>query len=170
MRLRWVLIGTVAVVLPAPAGVSAQQNTACEATVDVHFSPGLSSTPSSGTFTSRGETGTVRCDGPVNGRRPTGSGTFGVSGHYGTRDGDTCASGGEGDAVQGWTIPTDDGDEKIADQQTFTYGALSGGSTFGGEFKGERYSGTFEVTPQDGDCFTRPLTTVRAVVRWTLPG
>jgi hypothetical protein len=170
MRQRLLVVGVMVVALLAPAGVSAQQATACEATVDIDMAPGLSSTASSGTFTSRGETGTVSCDGPVNGHQPSGPGTFGASGHYGTQGGDVCTSGGEGDAKQRWTFPTADVDEEVTDTQTFTYGALSGGSTFGGEFKGERYSGTFEVSPKQGDCVTTPLTKIRVVVRWTMSG
>jgi len=40
------------------------------------------------------ETGTITCNGPVNGKQPTGPGKFGVDGRYGTKGGATCQRGG----------------------------------------------------------------------------
>src|SRR5581483_3829717 len=77
----------------APPGPT---QTHCTFTSTIALAPGLSVVPSSGTFTSGGETGTVSCDGPVRGIVPTGPGTLGVEGRYGTRDPDTCF-GGEGE-------------------------------------------------------------------------
>ena len=77
VKMRRMLLVVVALMVMAPAGVSAQQPTKCEANFDGDVSPGLSSEPTSGTFTSNGPTGSVVCDGPVNGKRPTGPGTWG---------------------------------------------------------------------------------------------
>lgn len=168
MRIRAVLLAVLALALLVPAGVSAQQATNCKATVDLVLEPGLSNEPSSGTFTSDGETGEVECDGPVNGQEPTGPGTWGVEGHYGTDDPDACTSGGEGDAIQSSTVPTKDGEEKVTNNATFTYGALQGGGTFGGEFTGDKADGTFEVTPTEGDCVSAPITKIRLTLDYTL--
>ena len=94
------LVAAVVVVLTGgllmpPAG-SAQTQTHCTFTSTIALVPGLSVVPSSGTFSSGGETGTVSCDGPVRGIVPTGPGTLGVEGRYGTKDPDTCF-GGEGE-------------------------------------------------------------------------
>jgi len=50
--------------------VGAADGTPCTMELDLTTSPGLSASPSSGTFTSNGETGTISCNGPVNGRQP----------------------------------------------------------------------------------------------------
>ena len=168
MRIRATLLGVLALALLTPAGVSAQQATRCMATVDLELSPGLSNEPSSGTFTSNGETGEVECEGPVNGKEPTGKGTWGVDGHYGTEDPDACTTGGEGDAMQSSTVPTKDGEEKVTNNATFTFGALQGGGTFGGEFTGDNAEGTFEVTPKEGDCVSAPITKITVTLDYTL--
>src|SRR5207245_2369082 len=49
---------------------SQEGGTPCRFEVDATLSPGLSRTPNSGTFTSGGETGTISCDGAVNGEQP----------------------------------------------------------------------------------------------------
>lgn len=42
-----------------------------------------------------------------------------------------------------------------------TYGELSTkGGVVSGTFTGDRFSGTFEFTPMEGDCFTSPITKV----------
>jgi len=76
--------------LPA---TSAEPQTNCRFATEVNLSPGLSVKPSSGTFASDGESGRVECDGPVRGIHPSGPGTLGVMGKYGTKDPDTCFAG-----------------------------------------------------------------------------
>ena len=168
MGIRTMASAVLALALLAPAAVSAQQPTNCVAEVVLELNPGLSNEPNSGTFTSNGETGQVECDGPVNGKETTGKGTWGVAGDLGTKDPDSCTSGGEGDADQSATHPTADGSEKFANQATFTYGALQGGGTFGGEFTGDRADGTFEVVPEEGDCVSKPITKVRVTLKYAL--
>lgn len=142
---------------------TAQQPTHCVGEFDVTISPGLSNSPSSGTFTTNGETGSITCDGPVNGYQPTGVGHRGEQGNYGINGPDTCASGGEGDMALSFTIPTTGGDQRITDTGTFTYGPLEGGGTYGGTYTSKRMRSTFQVTPLEGDCATSPIT--RAHVR-----
>src|ERR1051325_9165093 len=103
-------------------GQRGHQRYPCTFEGDVTASPGLTTSPSSGTDTTNGETGTIACDGRVNGRQPTGQGTWGLEGRYGTKDPDTCQSGGEGDAVMPITIPTSSGPEHIKNTFTYEYG------------------------------------------------
>lgn len=152
------------------AGTSAEQfpkspqDTHCLAEFDITFSPGVSNAPSSGTFTSHGETGTMHCDGPVNGKPVTGTGSRGETGRYGLDGPNTCTKlDGRGDAAFSLTMPTADGDEHIADLATITYGPLQGGGVLGGTLESKRMYGTFQVTPIEGDCVTTPIT--RAHVR-----
>lgn len=162
MARRSVVVMAVAVLVSAtgvmqPAG--GQDVTHCTFSFEVTLSPGLSSSGTSGTHSSSGEVGILDCDGPVNGHEPTGAGTIGDEGRYGTADPDTCASGGEGDGVDTITVPTADGPQRILSDFTFTYGDLSTkGGVVHGEFTGTRFSGTFEFTPTAGDCVTSPVT------------
>lgn len=140
---------------PGPAG-RAEQGTVCTFTHPVTAKPGLSMTPGSGTFHSNGETGTIECDGPIQGQEPTGPGTLGIVGEYGTEDGDTCA-GGEGRATHIFTIPTEKGSVHVEDPLTFTFG-YKGGGPLGAKFHGKSFSGEVGLTPKKGDCITEPLT------------
>ena len=144
-----ILIGLVLVmasvgVVPAAAG---QHEVRCTADYVVALSPGLGAEPSSGVFHSDGESGTIDCQG----RR----GTFGGDGRYGTKGPMTCTSGGEGWGVHSFTI---DG-ETIKNSFTMEIGKIPDGL---GRFEGDRLSGTFTVTPVEGDCVTKPASRVRA--------
>jgi hypothetical protein len=120
-------------------------------------SPGLTMSPSSGTFTSNGETGTLTCSGPVHGREPSGPGTIGVDGRYGDEKPYTCHDDAQGEGTFKLTIPTSDGPEHITDHVTFTHGSYTDG-LFTGAFQGDRMSGKFEARPTDGDCVSKPMT------------
>jgi hypothetical protein len=174
-------VGVAVVAVPAGAGrPSAEPGTPCAFSAEFDIDPGLSVVPNSGTFTTGDETGTMDCSGPVDGRRPTGTGRFGAEGRYGTRDPDSCLIGGEGTAVQTFSIPTAEGARRVRNPITFTYhpvstrppGAGPGpGPIAAGEFRGPRYSGTFDVTALKGDCVTAPVTRVRLDARGVLaPG
>lgn len=152
-----------------PAGsASGEEGTPCSAVFDISVSPGLSEDPSSGTFTSGGETGSMECRGEVNGKQAIGPGTWGVEGAYGTADPDDCTSGGEGEAEQSFTVPTTKGNEHITNMATFTYGALEASGLVSGEFESPRFSGTFEVIPTEGDCVTEPITRAHVELRGML--
>lgn len=58
-----------------------------------------------------------------------------------------------------FTVPTSGGTEHVGQAVTLTYGPLRGG-VFAVEFRSERFSGTAEVTPLEGDCVTKPITKV----------
>jgi hypothetical protein len=135
-------------------------DTHCLAEFDVVISPGLTNSPSSGTLTTNGETGTITCDGPINGYQPTGVGTRGEVGHYGVNGPDTCGSGGEAEVSFSFTIPTTGGDQHVVGTFTVDYGPLEGGSLYGGTLTGPQMYGKFDATPVEGDCVTTPLTRV----------
>src|SRR5258708_6450074 len=88
---------------------AAESGTPCAFEVEVSLSPGLSRSPSSGTFDSKGESGPLDCKGDVGGQPATGRGTFGAEGHYGTAgDGDHCQSkDGRGDCTAHLTVPVE---------------------------------------------------------------
>jgi hypothetical protein len=170
MKGRLVLVGMMALALTPSVKAeraTAQAKTNCEARTVFQFTPGFWREGNTGTWTTDGETGTVTCDGPVNGRKPTGPGTYGASGRYGTRGPDDCSKA-EGDYQNSITIPTADGPQHVTNHGTWTAGAFQGGGAFGGTFTGETADGTFQTNPKEGDCVTKPLTKADAVVRWTL--
>jgi hypothetical protein len=161
------LSGPAIAATPASGAGAATQ---CTFENDVVASPGLSTSPSSGTVTTNGEKGTFACSGPVNGKQPTGSGTAGSEGRYGTKHGDTCQAGGEGDGIMSFTIPTSSGAEHIKNTFTYTYGAFKAGTAFSGTFQGDRMSGTLDVQPVDGDCASKPVTKFHVKGKGTLNG
>ncbi|MGH8971632.1 MAG: hypothetical protein ACRD0C_00300 [Acidimicrobiia bacterium] len=156
-------------IVPAAAlPARGDEGTRCTAEFDDTLSPGLSIRPSSGTFTTGGETGTVVCDGKVDGKQPTGAGTWGAHGRYGTADPDSCTSGGEAESNHSLTVPTADGSVHSAHTAQLTYGALKGDGIIGGRFDSPEASGTFEVTPKEGDCVTAPITRIHVRLTVTL--
>ena len=167
MRSRALLVMTVAAAtftfLPPTAGsgaAGASGGTHCHIVKDDTLAPGLSIQGSSGTFATP-TLGTFECHGPINGKDPSGPGTVSETGHYGTKDPDTCQGGGEGDGVFSLAIPTSGGEQKFSAAFTFTYGDLSTkGGIVSGKFQGEGISGTFEVTPTEGDCVVKPITKI----------
>jgi hypothetical protein len=156
-RVRWAMFGAVAAaswVLPGMATpVAGQAQTTCTGEHDFTLTPGLSNEPGSGSFTTGGETGTIDCQGE--------KGSWGFAGEYGTKDPDSCTSGGEGTVTHSVTWA---GGENITEDGEFTYGALQSG-VFGGSFETPRMSGDFEVTPTEGDCVTAPITKAHAVFK-----
>lgn len=164
MRAKPLLLVLVLVGFMAPGGRPAQagDEVHCTNVHEVTLSPGFSIQGSSGSFnvpTVR----TMECHGPINGRTPTGAGSYGEEpGRYGTEDPDTCQEGGEGDGVFFASIPTTDGDLELTAPYTFTIGDLTTNPGFvSGEFSGDGVRGTFKVTPLEGDCVTKPITRVR---------
>lgn len=128
---------------------------------DIWLDPGIGLEPSSGTFQNT-DTGTVECDGPINGRQPTGKGTWTVTGHVGVKDPDSCSEPGDGDFVHSFAIPTKDGEIRFGNAGTFTYSAFRSSGVLGGEFSGQNGHGTFTVQLKKGDCVTEPVTRLTA--------
>ena len=168
MNRRSVISATLALLFSlvplAPTG-AADSETKCLWAHDVFASPGLSTSPTSGSWTTKGpegETGTITCDGPINGKQPTGPGVLEARGRYGTQDGDTCQTGGEGDGVWSLTFPTADGSVHFVDPFTLRYGAFSTGAPFAVEFGGDRMNGSGEVQGFEGDCAANAVTKYHA--------
>lgn len=164
MRRSFVAVIVLIIGFGGAVPVRAQQGTRCTFEFEVILSPGLSMSGSSGTH-GTSSPGTLTCNGLVNGKQPTGTGTLGEEGRYGTKDPDTCASGGEGDGVDTLRVPTAAGFETVVSQFTFTFGGKlpTHGGLAAGEFEGNHFTGTFEFTPTEGDCITAPVTKAKVV-------
>jgi hypothetical protein len=143
-----------------PVAGAEDSGTPCAFELDVTLSPGLSASPSSGTFRSEGESGTLDCRGNVGGQPATGPGTFGAEGRYGTSgDGDSCRSeNGAGDGTAHLTVPVEGGRQHVDDPFTLTY-RIDGQSVVG-EITGRRFTGRFGVTEAEGDCLRHPITKI----------
>jgi hypothetical protein len=163
MRRSLLAVMTMALAFGVAEPIDAQTGTHCNFEFIVIIDPGIGMSPSSGTH--RTEGGPLTCDGLVNGKEPTGEGIIAEEGRYGTKDGDTCASGGEGDGVDILKVPTAGGIEAVVSEFTFTFGDRlpTKGGLAAGQFEGSRFSGTFEFTPTEGDCITAPVTKARLV-------
>lgn len=141
--------------LTAAPTAGAQQATECNTTAVLVFRPGLSETPSSGTYNARD--GREECNGPIQGAQPTGPITVDLDGRYGASDPDTCSGGGEGWGVANHHVPTRDGTRTFRVIYTYKAGGISGGLV-SGTFDGDYFSGTFNFRPVKGDCVSSPLT------------
>ena len=138
--------------VPSVSTPVAAESMSCTAEADFTATPGLSTSPSSGTYESDGP-GTVDC-------KSGGKGAITFAGKYGTKDPDSCSSGGEGAG----TVTYKFADGSVDDNADVTYGPFQGGA-LGGSFKGSRSSGTFEVTAIEGDCVSKPITKAHIVFR-----
>jgi hypothetical protein len=152
----------------APPVEAAPQGTKCRHELEFTLSPGFSMTPGTGVHTGKG---TITCDGPVDGKQPTGPGTVIDDGRYGTRDPDGCISGSEGDGTDTIEIPTVEGPVRIVSY--FTYDGVkpsTKGAMLSADFKGTRYTGNIELTPAEGDCVTAPVTRLKGFGEGILHG
>ncbi len=99
----------------------------------------------------------MTCDGPVRGIVPTGPGTLGVVGRYGTKDPDTCFTG-EGEGRFSFTFPTAGGPGKRSNVFTFSFSLIG---LSGSGFSGDGFGGGFDdVQPEEGDCLVHPVTKI----------
>jgi hypothetical protein len=147
-------------VVLAASPARAADETRCVAYGELTFSPGLSTTPSSGSFTTDGYTGTTTCDGPINGYQPTANGIRGEDGRYGISRPATCDSGTDGDYKITFRIPTTGGEQQVVDTGTFSAGGLEHGFVTV-KFEGNRMHGTVQLVPTEGNCVTSPIVRVR---------
>lgn len=144
------LVGSVLGVAGAPAAWPAGEPR-CSFAANLLLDPGLSSTPSSGTYeTEGGESGRYSCGGPFGSER---TGKAALEGRYGTTDTDSCAEGGEGEG----TLRLGGGSGDF----TFTYSEFSADGVARGEFHGDRFEGTFTLTARDGECALARVTRMR---------
>jgi hypothetical protein len=173
MRLKSLVVAVVmlAMVFPFWRPAQAGDEVHCVNVHEVVLSPGLSIQGSAGSITVP-IVKTMECQGLMNGRMPTGVGSYGEEpGRYGTQDPDSCQDGGEGDGVFFASIPTADGDLELRAPYTYTFGDLVSNPGFvSGQFKGDGVRGTFKVRPLEGDCVTSPITRVHVDAEfWFVP-
>lgn len=103
-------VGLFGLLSPSPAG-AAGTGGSCAAKAGVTLSPGISSTPSSGTFASQAGTGTLACVGLFGNKQVAGPGVLTFSGKYGNlprldgKKGDDCDLGAGSGTLKATKIP-----------------------------------------------------------------
>jgi hypothetical protein len=151
---------TVTLTAPATAAHAAagSADTPCTAQIYVDLDPGVSMQPSSGTFHSNGQDGSLTCSGPIAGRQPVAGGKGGAAGKYGVDGPNSCYQlTGKTEFTISATLPTEHGVINFVDHVTGEYGPGEANWFFGGSFHGQKSYGTFKFTPVDSDCVVRPV-------------
>ena len=141
----------------AAAGPTGPRTGDCAFSYSPAISPGIGMTRGSGSVSSGGETGTIDCDGNLDGHEITGPGTWGFEGVVSNA---SCAEGGRGTGSILMTVPTDAGQQHFEEAIDFAFGPAGTYPPLVGDWVGQRTTGLFVVTPTEGDCVTAPVTRV----------
>jgi len=144
------------VIIAWPAHAQGTTAADCLITVSVRLSPAVSLSPSSGTETTGGETGSIACSGTFDGHRVTGSGTFGYEGVF---TGITCVS--DTTPLSGtysFTIPTDMGPLHFSGH--ITDARIATIDQFDLSQPGAHFTGTAAVVPLVGTCLVIPTSDI----------
>ena len=135
----------------APAGAAGGTSATCTVRFVATITPGFTARPSSGTLTTRGDTGFIACVGKVGGHRITGPGTMGFDEQH---SGGTCR-GHIGSGPLRVTVPTTGGTKRLdgtlfAQRNAFVVRADV-------RFPGMRFTGIGAAIFRNGTCFVTPL-------------
>jgi hypothetical protein len=162
MRLRMRTIVVLAAVLAATVammGAPAQAATTdalCTAKADVKITPGISATPTKGTFASL-PGGQINCVGQVNGVQVGGPGTLSFSGSYGTVGaGDTCNQGAGKGSLTAKVKKVSGGLMKVLG--TFSFTRAGADVIVTGKLGGATLRGDLAFIPTKGNCETVKVT------------
>ena len=139
-----------------PAHAQGTTSADCLISVSVHFSPAVSLSPSSGTETTGGETGSIACSGAFEGHRVTGSGTFGYEGVF---TGITCVS--DTTPLSGtysFTVPTDAGPLHFSGH--ITDARIATIDQFDLTQPGAHFTATAAIVPLIGTCVVVPASDI----------
>jgi hypothetical protein len=160
------LATATAVALLATGSAHAAGTTAavCTPQFTLAITPGFSLTPSSGSLTTHGETGTLTCAGTIDGERVTGPGTVSLDETYAR--GDCLSHVGIGTARV--TIPTTGGAKHMIGDATSHRTGLALSAEV--RFPGASFSGLGVAIPTKGDCALTPLREALITVTGTLSG
>lgn len=137
----------VALLGAASAHAAGTTSAVCTNLFSVTITPGFSMTPTSGTLTTNGETGSIICVGQIDGHPVTGPGTIGIHENYTNV---TCPS-----SVISVTIPTTAGAKHMDGSLTVQRTLLAVQPE--AQFPNAHFSGVSVIVPMQGDCFVTPL-------------
>ncbi|MDQ3678372.1 MAG: hypothetical protein M3401_16500 [Actinomycetota bacterium] len=157
-------LATVALLAAAPAHAADATSALCTNRFTITITPGFSMTPTSGTVTTHGQTGSITCVGEIDGHRVTGPGTMGIDETY-THV--TCLS----SVISGTiriSVPTTAGIKHMVGALTVKRTALVVQPE--ARFPRARFSGIGIVVPTQGNCFVTPLRQALLSVTGSLTG
>ena len=146
-----VLLGAL---VPAAPAQATNDLVLCTLDFEVAISPGLVPTPTTATYTTEGETGTVACQDLAGGNRVSRVGRLAAAGVVGLFGGATCSEG-IGGGTFTFTFPTADGPTRVASDYAFSWAGPTGNLT------GSTMSGTFELAAVAGNCVSAAITRAR---------
>jgi hypothetical protein len=166
LRIAGVLAAGALAALPATGSAqpAATTSAVCSSRFTVMIAPGFRVTPGSGTITSHGETGTIRCTGMIAGHRVTGPGTVGLDETY--TAGGCLSHVGTGTATI--TVPTTAGPKHFVGAATSRRTALLLRAEV--RFPGAQFSGIGLAIPLRGTCVLTPMRQALLSVTGTLKG
>lgn len=154
----------VAAFTASPAQAAGATSAICTNLFTITISPGWSMTPTSGTVTTNGETGSVSCVGEIDGHRVTGPGTMGIDETYTNV---TCPSSIITGTIR-MTIPTTAGTQRMEGAlRVRRIGLIVQPEA---EFLDAHFSGLGVAIPTQGTCFLTPLRQALLSVTGTLSG
>jgi hypothetical protein len=155
----------VQAVSSAPSEV-ATTSASCSLSFSVYTTPGLGITPSSGQFSSRGETGTINCLGKIFGHTVTGPGTFGFEG---TLTNSSCLYH-EGSGTAFFTVPTDAGPIHVSGGGFYNVALGVLGIDHATHDGGLVFDGSYVLLPVTGNCLTEPVTEAHVLMSGLVRG
>lgn len=144
-------LAAAALVAAAPAQAAGATSAVCVNRFTATITPGFSLTPSSGTLTTRGQTGSINCAGTLRGHRITGRGSIGFDAVYTAA---TCSSEVSSGTVR-VTLPTSGGIKHLVGALTVRRTALV--VSVGVRFPNARFSGIGVAIPTQGNCLITPM-------------
>jgi hypothetical protein len=155
-------LALLAPVGPAHAGTGAT----CVLEVGVKLSPGISTTPSKGTFASTG--GQLGCVGVIKNTPVGGQGKISFAGAYGkgpiaaAQGGDTCEAG-SGTGTLSASVPKAGGG-MLKMTGTFKFSRVGSSVLVDGKLGGAKIVGSFQFLPKVGqDCVSKKVTSAHVV-------
>ncbi len=141
----------------------------CTAVLDLAFEPGLSITPSKGTFRTVGP-GAVECVGMLQGQELSGPGSLSLAGNYGQSSdaGDTCSLV-LGTGTYALRLPTRGGAVSEKGKFAEVLGPTREGS-FSAVSEDRKWGGSFDFSPTQGDCLLAPITAAQMTLKFETGG
>ncbi|MDQ4131605.1 MAG: hypothetical protein M3133_11570 [Actinomycetota bacterium] len=148
---------------------SSPESLNCTAVLDVAFEPGLSITPSKGTFKTV-KPGAVECVGMLQGQQLTGPGSLSLAGNYGQSSdaGDTCTLV-LGTGTYALRLPTRPGAVSETGRFAEVLGPTREGS-FSAVSEDRKWGGSFDFSPTQGDCLLAPITAAQITLKFEAGG
>jgi hypothetical protein len=167
---RRLMAGVLAALAPgaligaADAQAASPTSAVCTSRFVTTITPGFTTRPSSGTFTTHGQTGSITCVGRIHGHRVTGPGSIGAEESY---TAGTCNSHIGSGSIRA-DIPTTAGIEHMVGELIVRRTGLVVRPEV--RFPGARFTSIGAAIPLQGDCVLKPQRRALVVVTGSISG